>query len=152
MITRYICLLALLVLGTAVPTQAADLKSIPDSLYPGLEYLLTIPKSNSDIEADQLTEIISFVASSAAESSMSMQDREKASAPTIMPTIQPVTGILINNTNIRARPSKGGSERLGGLFYNQAVKVIGRNDRANWFWIIYEDAPNGTAWILGASS
>jgi uncharacterized protein YraI len=71
--------------------------------------------------------------------------------PTIMPTIQPVTGILINNTNIRARPSKGGSERLGGLFYNQAVKVIGRNDRANWFWIIYEEAPNGTAWILASA-
>jgi hypothetical protein len=79
MIMRYICLLALLVLGTAVPAQAADLKSIPDSLYPGLEYLLTIPKSNSDIEPGQLSEIISFVASSAAESSMSMQDREKAS-------------------------------------------------------------------------
>jgi uncharacterized protein YraI len=71
--------------------------------------------------------------------------------PTVMATIQPMTGILINNTNIRARPSKGGSERLGGLFYNQGVKVIGRNDRANWYWIVYAEAPSGTAWILASA-
>ncbi|MDX9991073.1 MAG: SH3 domain-containing protein [Anaerolineales bacterium] len=71
--------------------------------------------------------------------------------PSLMATIQPMTGILINNTNIRARPSKGGSERLGGLFYNQAVKVIGRNERANWYWIIYPDSASGTAWILASA-
>ena len=71
--------------------------------------------------------------------------------PSTMPTIQPVIGVLLNNTNIRAKPSKGGSERLGGLFYNQSVKVIGRNDRANWLWIVYPDAPGGTAWILASA-
>jgi hypothetical protein len=79
MFMRFICLLGLLVFGTAVPAQATDLKSIPDSLYPDLEYLLTIPSSNSDIAPDQLENIISFVASSEAETSMSMLDREKAS-------------------------------------------------------------------------
>jgi len=79
MFMRFICLLGLLVFGTAAAAQATDLKSIPDSLYPGLEYLLTIPTSNSDIAPDQLEKIISFVASSEAETSMSMLDREKAS-------------------------------------------------------------------------
>jgi len=79
MFMRFICLLGLLVFGTAAAAQATGLKSIPDSLYPGLEYLLTIPSSNSDIAPDQLSQIVSFVASSEAETSMSMQDREKAS-------------------------------------------------------------------------
>ena len=76
---RFICLLVLLVFGTAAPTQAQALNSIPDSLYPGLEYLLTLPTSNSDIAPEKMSEIISFVGSSTAESSMAMQDREKAS-------------------------------------------------------------------------
>jgi hypothetical protein len=71
--------------------------------------------------------------------------------PTIMPTIEPMTGVLRAPTNIRARPSKGGSDRLGGMYFNQAVKVIGRNDRANWLWIIYPDSPSGTAWILSSA-
>lgn len=71
--------------------------------------------------------------------------------PTIMPTIEPMTGILRAPTNVRARPSRGGSERLGGVYFNQAVKVIGRNDQANWLWIIYPEAPNGTAWILASA-
>ncbi len=79
MLKRFVFLIALLVFGTAAPTQASALQSIPEALYPGLEYLLTVPKSTSDITPDKLTQIISFVASSAAESSMAMQDREKAS-------------------------------------------------------------------------
>ncbi|MGE4442916.1 MAG: hypothetical protein AB7D27_15740 [Desulfomicrobium sp.] len=79
MFKRFICLLGLLVFGTAAPTRALALNSIPDSLYPGLEYLLTLPSSSADIAPEKLTELISFVASSEAESSMAMQDREKAS-------------------------------------------------------------------------
>lgn len=79
MLKRFICLLGLLILGTAAPIQALALNPIPDSLYPDLEYLLTLPTSNSDIAPEKMSEIISFVGSSAAESSMSMQDREKAS-------------------------------------------------------------------------
>lgn len=71
--------------------------------------------------------------------------------PTIMPTIEPMTGILRAPTNIREKPSKGGSERLGGLYFNQAIKIIGRNDRANWYWFIYPEAPGGTAWVLASA-
>jgi hypothetical protein len=79
MLQHFIFLLGLLIFGIAAPTRASALQSIPESLYTGLEYLLTIPTSNSDITPDMLTEIISFVASSAAEDSMAMRDREKAS-------------------------------------------------------------------------
>ncbi|PKN93126.1 MAG: hypothetical protein CVU44_11915 [Chloroflexi bacterium HGW-Chloroflexi-6] len=71
--------------------------------------------------------------------------------PTIMPTIQPMTGVLRAPTNIRERPSKGGSERLGGLMFNTSIKIIGRNEQANWFWFIYPEAPGGTAWVLASA-
>jgi hypothetical protein len=79
MFMRFICLLGLLVFGTAVPAQADASKSIPESLYSELEYLLTLPTSNADIAPEQLSQIISFVSSSAAGSSMALEDREKAS-------------------------------------------------------------------------
>jgi hypothetical protein len=71
--------------------------------------------------------------------------------PTIMPTIQPVIGVLRAPTNLRSGPGKGGNERVGGLLFNQQVKVIGRNVGANWLWIIYDDAPSGTAWVLASA-
>lgn len=79
MFMRFICLLGLLVFGTAVPVHADASKSIPDSLYPELEYLLTLPTSNTDIVPERLSEIIAFVASSTADTSLALQDREKAS-------------------------------------------------------------------------
>lgn len=66
--------------------------------------------------------------------------------PTIMPTIEPMTGLVTAPVNIRSRPHRRG-ERLGGLYYNQSIKIIGRNDQANWFWFIYPEAPGGTAWV-----
>lgn len=79
MIVRVFCLLSALLLGFAVPTPASSLQSVPDVLYPGLEYLLTVPKSGTDIEPEKLSEIVSFVAQTPADTSMSMQDREGAS-------------------------------------------------------------------------
>lgn len=79
MLMRFICLLGFFVFGTAVPVHADASKSIPEALYPELEYLLSMPTSNTDIAPERLSEIIAFVASSTAESSMALQDREKAS-------------------------------------------------------------------------
>jgi uncharacterized protein YgiM (DUF1202 family) len=74
---------------------------------------------------------------------------EPTTSATIMPTIEPMTGIVLAPTNIRSGPGKGGNERLGGLLYNQTVQVIGRDVSAGWLYIIFPDAPGGTAWILG---
>src|SRR5688572_23665285 len=71
--------------------------------------------------------------------------------PTIMPTIQPIIGVLRGNSNLRDGPGKGGNERVGGVMFNQQVKVIGRNVGANWLWIIYDAAPSGTAWVLASA-
>ena len=79
MILRLFCLLAALVLGFAAPLRAQALQSVPDSLYTGLEYLLTIPKGTSDIAPERLNEILAFVAATPSDISMSMQDRDKAS-------------------------------------------------------------------------
>ncbi len=79
MLVRFFCLLTVLILGFAAPLRAQSLQAIPDSLYSGLEYLLTVPKGNADIAPEQLSEIIAFVASTAPDTSMTMQDRDKAS-------------------------------------------------------------------------
>jgi uncharacterized protein YraI len=68
--------------------------------------------------------------------------------PTIMPTIVPFKGIALAPTNVRSGPGKGGNKRLGGIFGNQAVNVIGRNDAANWLYILFSDSPTGTGWVL----
>jgi uncharacterized protein YraI len=73
---------------------------------------------------------------------------QPTATPTVIPTIVPIDGILLANTNVRRQPSSGG-DPLGGYFYQQKVKVIGRNDNATWLWIIYKDGPGGTGWILG---
>ena len=79
MTLRLLCLLAALVLGFAAPLRAKTLQPVPESLYPGLEYLLTIPRGSSDMDPGRLNEILSFVASAQQDVSMSLQDRDKAS-------------------------------------------------------------------------
>jgi uncharacterized protein YgiM (DUF1202 family) len=69
-------------------------------------------------------------------------------SPTNAPTIEPMTGILLAPTNVRNGPGKGGNDRIGGLYFNQTVKVIGRNDAANWLYIVFADSPTGTGWVL----
>lgn len=77
MIVRLFCLVSVLVLGFSSPVRAQQ--SVPESLYPGLEYLLTLPTSATDIAPEQLAGIVSFVAQAKPDESMSMQDREGAS-------------------------------------------------------------------------
>ena len=79
MTLRLLCLLAALVLGFAAPLRAKTLQPVPESLYTGLEYLLTIPKGDSDMAPERLNEILSFVSSAPQDVSMAMQDRGKAS-------------------------------------------------------------------------
>lgn len=67
--------------------------------------------------------------------------------PTIVPTIQPIRGVVRSAANIRTLPSKGTGERIGGLYPNEVIQIIGRNDNATWLWIIYDPSPTGTAWV-----
>ncbi|HCU68954.1 MAG TPA: hypothetical protein DGF30_06955 [Desulfomicrobium sp.] len=78
MTLRLLCLLAALVLGFAAPVRAESLKPVPESLYPELEYLLTVPQGSADLAPDKLNAIVSFVAATPQGVSMSMRDRDKA--------------------------------------------------------------------------
>jgi uncharacterized protein YraI len=70
--------------------------------------------------------------------------------PTIMPTIEPMTAIANTSVTFRSEPRKG-SDNMGGVYGNQAVKVIARNAAATWFYIIAPDAPSGMAWVLASA-
>lgn len=71
--------------------------------------------------------------------------------PMLVVTPQPITGIVRAAANVRTLPNKNVGERIGGLFPNETVQVIGRNEDASWFWIIYAPAPGGTAWVTARS-
>jgi hypothetical protein len=79
MTIRFFCLIVILTLGFPAPLRAQALQSIPESLYPGLEYLLTVPASGADIDPSKLNDIMDFVASTPSDTSMTMQDRNRAS-------------------------------------------------------------------------
>jgi len=70
--------------------------------------------------------------------------------PTIMPTIEPLTAIAKTSVTFRSEPRKG-ADNIGGVYGNQAVKVIARNTVATWFYIIAPDAPGGMAWVLASA-
>lgn len=73
---RFFCLISVFVLGFAVPVRA--MQSVPESLYPGLEYLLSVPRSDAAVAAEKLSTLVDFVRSTPAATSMTMQSREKA--------------------------------------------------------------------------
>jgi uncharacterized protein YgiM (DUF1202 family) len=66
-----------------------------------------------------------------------------------MPTIEPVLASARTSVTFRAGPSKG-SDNVGGIYANQIVKIIARNQNATWLYIIAPDAPGGMAWVLAS--
>jgi uncharacterized protein YraI len=75
---------------------------------------------------------------------------ESTLPPTIMPTIEPLTAIANSSVTFRSEPRRG-SDNVGGVYGNQAVKVIARNGAATWFYIIAPDAPSEHAWVLASA-
>jgi uncharacterized protein YraI len=71
----------------------------------------------------------------------------KVVLPTSIPTIEPISGVIRANANVRSIPSKSKANDIGGLLFGQPVRVIGRNDAATWLYIVFADSPTGTAWI-----
>lgn len=106
MTLRLFGLLAALILGFAAPLRAQTLQSVPESLYPGLEYLLTVPKGGSDLVPEKIAEIVSFVASTPQNVSMTMRDRDKASG------------------GFHAFTVRSGLERIAEYAYNPDIPVF----------------------------
>lgn len=67
-----------------------------------------------------------------------------------MPTIEPMIAVADTSVTFRSEPRRG-SDNIGGVYGNQSVKVIARNDAANWLYIIAPDTPNGMAWVLAGA-
>lgn len=69
---------------------------------------------------------------------------------TSAPIPAPVDATASSNVTVRAEPRKG-AKNIGGIFFNQGIKVIARNDAANWYYIAWPQSPTGTAWVLAAA-
>ena len=70
--------------------------------------------------------------------------------PSPEPIPQPVAGVANNNVTVRSEARKG-ADNLGGVFFNQGVKVIARNDAATWYYIEWQKSPTGAAWVLASA-
>ncbi len=77
MVFRYILLL-LLMMGTIGSAYGEELKTVPGPVYPGLEYVLSLSQSTADLDPEQLSDLINFVRSQPAESSMVLNERRGA--------------------------------------------------------------------------
>lgn len=74
---RYI-FTVLLMLGTITSAYGQAPQTVPDHVYPGLEYVLSLSQSSADLDPEQLSGLIKFVSSVSAESSMNLKERQGA--------------------------------------------------------------------------
>jgi hypothetical protein len=75
---RYI-ITALLLLGTITSAYGQEQQTVPDHVYPDLEYVLALSQSSADLDPQQLTRLIEFVGSRPVGSSMMLKERQGAS-------------------------------------------------------------------------
>jgi hypothetical protein len=74
---RYI-ITVLLMLGINVPAHGEEQQTVPDHVYPALEYILSLPQTNEDLDPEKLSALIQFVGSVPTGSGMSLLEREGA--------------------------------------------------------------------------
>ena len=65
---------------------------------------------------------------------------------TVEVTLVPYDATCTANVTVRSWPGSGG-EALGGIFYERSAQVLARNEKGNWFYIIWPDSPTGRAWV-----
>jgi hypothetical protein len=70
---------ALLLLGSITTAWAEETETVPESVYPGLEYVLSLTQSSASLDPKQLSGLIHFVSSMPADSGMSLKERQGAS-------------------------------------------------------------------------
>ncbi len=74
-----ILLIILLLSGTFSPVWAEEAKTVPDNVYPSLEYVLSLTRSSADLEPEKLAGVIEYVGSIAANSGRNLKERQGAS-------------------------------------------------------------------------
>lgn len=77
MLFHYI-FIALLTLGTITPANGEEQQTVPDDVYPGLEYALSLPQTSAALDPERLSALITFVNSTPAESGMNLKERQGA--------------------------------------------------------------------------
>jgi hypothetical protein len=70
--------------------------------------------------------------------------------PTVEVKLEPFDAICTDNVTVKPWPGRGG-ENIGGIFYNNGVKVVARNDNGQWWYIIFADSPTGYGWVLSSA-
>lgn len=75
---RFFLLFWVVILVLSVSPQARALQSVPESLYPDLEYLFSVPTATLPFASEQVSGIVGFVATTASDTSLSMKDRNSA--------------------------------------------------------------------------
>lgn len=72
-------LTVLLLLGTPPVAWTEETDTVPDSVYPGLDYILSLSQSSAGLEPEKLAGLIDYVASMPADSGRSLTKRQGAS-------------------------------------------------------------------------
>ena len=78
----------LLFLTSLLPVSGQCTESAPDTIYPGLEYALTLPQTQTELQPELFAGLINFVRSTPAETSMVLQERQGATGAFFAFTIQ----------------------------------------------------------------
>lgn len=72
-------LLILLVFGEVAPVHGQEQQTVPEQVYPALEYVLSLSQSSAEINPEKLSDLITFMRSVPVETSMALQERQGAS-------------------------------------------------------------------------
>lgn len=70
---------ALLLLGTSTTAYSEETATVPESVYPGLEYVLSLTQSSAKLDPEKLSGLIRFVGSMPSGSGMNLKERQGAS-------------------------------------------------------------------------
>ncbi len=77
MLYRYI-FAALLLFGSITNATAEKTQTVPERIYPGLEYVLSLTHSSANLDPKQVSGLIHFVGAMPADSGMALKDRQGA--------------------------------------------------------------------------
>jgi hypothetical protein len=69
----------LLALIIVTPVFGEEQGDIPDDLYPGLEYLISLSSSEADLQQEKLSELVNFIFNTPRDISLKLKDRNGAS-------------------------------------------------------------------------
>jgi uncharacterized protein YgiM (DUF1202 family) len=132
----FVVILSSLLAGCALPGAAESTPTI------SVDAIRTMAASTAFYS---LTEV-ALLASPTPSPTTSEMPLPPSLTPTVEVKLEPIPGVATDNLSVRSEPRKG-ADNLGGIFYNQKVNVLARNDVATWYYILWSDSPDGKGWV-----